>query len=92
MIEILNKIFFRSNNFRNLNAEFQELRKKTGIELLFQAIEDYSDQSEIRYVGGCVRKILKNEKVNDIDLASNLTPEQVIEVCKKKKVNFMKLD
>jgi len=88
MIEILNKIFFRSNNFRNLNAEFQELRKKTGIELLFQAIEDYSDQSEIRYVGGCVRKILKNEKVNDIDLATNLTPEKIIGICKKKNIKF----
>ncbi len=85
MIEILNKIFFRSNNFGNLNVEFQELSKKTGIELLFQSIEGYSDESEIRYVGGCVRKILKNEKVNDIDLATNLTPDQVIEVCKKKK-------
>jgi len=92
MIEILNKIFFRSNNFGNLNVEFQELRKKTGIELLFQAVEDYSDESEIRYVGGCVRKILKNEKVNDIDLATNLTPDQVMEVCKKKILNFMKLD
>ena len=88
MIEILNKIFSRSNNLGNLNVEFQELRKKTGIELLFQAVEDYSDESEIRYVGGCVRKILKNEKVNDIDLATNLTPEQIIGVCKKKNIKF----
>jgi len=88
MIEILNKIFFRSNNFGNLNVEFQELSKKTGIELLFQSIEGYSDESEIRYVGGCVRKILKNEKVNDIDLATNLIPEQVIEVFKKKNIKF----
>jgi len=88
MIEILNKIFSRSNNFRNLNLEFQELRKKTGIDLLFQAVEDYSDESEIRYVGGCVRKILKNEKVNDIDLATNLNPDQIMEVCKKKNIKF----
>jgi len=88
MIEILNKIFSQSNNFRNLNVEFQELRKKTGIELLFQAVEGYSDESEIRYVGGCVRKILKNEKVNDIDLATNLSPDQVMKVCKKKNIKF----
>ena len=88
MIEILNKIFSRSNNFGNLNAQFQALRKKTGIELLFEAVEDYSDESEIRYVGGCVRKILKNEKINDIDLAANLNPEQIIEVCKKKNIKF----
>ena len=57
MIEILNKIFSQSNNLGNLNVEFQELRKKTGIELLFQAVEDYSDESEIRYVGGCIREL-----------------------------------
>ena len=88
MIEILNKIFYRSNNLGNLNVEFQELRKKTGIELLFQAVEDHSGESEIRYVGGCVRKILKNEKVNDIDLATNLTPEQLMGICKKKNIKF----
>ena len=88
MIEILNKIFSRSNNFGNLNVEFQELRKKTGIESLFQAVEGYSDESEIRYVGGCVRKIPKNEKANDIDLATNLNPEQIIQVCNKKNIKF----
>jgi len=88
MIEILNKILFRSNNFENLNVEFHELKKKTGIELIFQAVEGYSHESEIRYVGGCVRKILKSEKVNDIDLATNLTPEQIIEVFKKNNIKF----
>ena len=88
MIEILNKIFLRSKNLGNLNVEFQELRKKTGIELLFRAVESYSDESEIRYVGGCVRKILKNEKVNDIDLATNLNPDQIMQVCKKKNIKF----
>ena len=88
MIEILNKFFLRSKNLGNLNIGFQELRKKTEIELLFRAVESYSDESEIRYVGGCVRKILKNEKVNDIDLATNLNPEQIIQVCKKKNIKF----
>ena len=90
MIEILNKFFLRSKNLGNLNIGFQELRKKTEIELLFRAVESYSDESEIRYVGGCVRKILKNEKVNDIDLATNLNPEQIIQVCKKKNIKFYK--
>ena len=35
--------------------------------LLFSSIEDYSETSEIRYVGGCVRKILNNEIIDDID-------------------------
>ena len=88
MMEILNKIFFRSNNFEDLNTEFLELKKKTGIERIFRAIESYSEESEIRYVGGCVRKILKNKKVNDIDLATNLIPEQVIEIFKKNSIKY----
>ena len=88
MIEILNKICLRSKNLGNLNGECQELRKKTGIELFFRAVESYSDKSEIRYVGGCVRKIIKNEKADDIDLATNLNPEQILQVCKKKNIKF----
>ena len=88
MIKILNKIFFRSNNFENLNIKFQDLKKKTRIEIIFKAIESYSNKSEIMYVGGCVRKILNNEKVCDIDLATNLTPTEVIDTLKKHNIKF----
>ena len=50
---------------------------------IFEAIESYSSQSEIRYVGGCTRKIINEEKVDDIDLATNLEPNQVCEALKK---------
>ena len=88
MMEILNKIFFRSNNLKDINAEFLELKRKTGVEQIFNAIENYSEKGEIRYVGGCVRKILQKQKVNDIDLATNLIPEEVIEVLKKNKIKY----
>ena len=88
MIKILNKIFFRTNNFENLKIEFQELKKRTKIDLIFQAIEGHSNNSEIRYVGGCVRKILKNENVDDVDLATNLNPTQIMQVLKKKNIKF----
>ncbi len=88
MMEILNKIFFRSNNLKDINAEFLELKRKTGVEQIFNAIENYSEKSEIRYVGGCIRKILKKQKVNDIDLATNLVPEEVIEVFKKNNIKY----
>ena len=42
------------------------------LKLIFKAIESYSERAEIRYVGGCVRKILRSEKVDDIDLATKL--------------------
>ena len=55
---------------------------------IFEAINSHSSESEIRYVGGCLRKILNNEKVDDIDLATNLNPLEVSEILKKNNINF----
>ena len=56
--------------------------------MLFNAINSYSTESEIRYVGGCVRKIISKEKVDDIDLATNLEPNQVCEVLRLNIIDF----
>ena len=42
-------------------------------------------------MGGCIRKIIKRENVDDIDLATNLKPNEVCEALKNKDINFMKL-
>jgi len=42
----------------------------------------------VRYVGGCVRKIIKKQIVDDIDLATNLKPSEVCDALKKKEINF----
>jgi len=36
-----------------------------------------------RFVGGCVRNTLMGREVDDIDIATQLTPDQVTEVCAK---------
>lgn len=36
-----------------------------------------------RFVGGCVRNTLMGRPVDDIDIATQLTPDQVTEVCKR---------
>ena len=55
---------------------------------LFSAIESYSENSEIRYVGGCVRKALNNEVLDDIDLAVNLKPNECIEALNNNNIKF----
>jgi tRNA nucleotidyltransferase/poly(A) polymerase len=40
------------------------------------------------YVGGCIRKIINKEKVDDIDLATNLEPQHVCDVLKKNNIHF----
>jgi|TARA_B110000438_G_scaffold49417_1_gene49927 poly(A) polymerase len=85
---LLNKIFFRSLNLNYINLSFNNITKKTEIEKIFNAISSFSKKSEIRYVGGCVRKIIKKEKVDDIDLAVNLNPIEVCEVLNKNDIKF----
>ena len=39
-------------------------------------------------MGGCLRKIINGEKVDDIDLATNLEPNKICEALEKKKINY----
>ena len=88
MKNILNKIFSRSKNLNFLDNSFEKLKKELKIESIFNSIERFSTNSEIRYVGGCVRKILNNEEIDDIDLAVNLNPTEVSEILKKNNIKF----
>ena len=88
MLNILNKIFSSTKNLNSINHRFIKLRRDTNIEKIFDAIESYSEEAEIRYVGGCVRKIINNEKVDDIDLATNIEPTKVKEALKNKNINY----
>ena len=88
MLKILNKFFSSTKNLNNINHRFIKLRKERNVEKIFDAIESYSNKAEIRYVGGCVRKIINNEKVDDIDLATNIDPTKVKEALKKKNINY----
>jgi len=64
------------------------IKKETEVEKIFKAISSFSPNSEIRYVGGCVRKIINKEKVDDIDLAVNLNPANVCEALKKENIKY----
>jgi len=90
MITLLNKLFSQSKNFNSLNLSFQKLRKETEVKKIFKVIEEFSATSEIRYVGGCVRKIINNEVIDDIDLAVNLNPDEVSKILKENNIKFYK--
>ena len=88
MFNLLNKIFYSSKNLNVVNSKFSILKKETNIEKIFKAIENYSQEAELRYVGGCIRKILSNEKVEDIDLATNIEPIKVKDALQKNGIDF----
>ena len=88
MINFLDKIFLRSNNLDYISQNIRELTNDTPANKVFEAINSYSLESEIRYVGGCIRKIINREEVDDVDLATNLEPKQVCEVLKNNNISY----
>tara|TARA_B100000963_G_C22622181_1_gene670519 strand:+ start:37 stop:1311 length:1275 start_codon:yes stop_codon:yes gene_type:complete len=88
MKSLLNKFFFRSNNLETVSKNIRDLSLSTPIKKIFDLINNYSEESELRYVGGCIRKIINKERVDDIDLATNLEPYTICELLKKNKINY----
>ena len=88
MIKFLDKLLKRTNNLDYISQGFKDLLNHKPVEKIFNSINKFSLNSEIRYVGGCVRKIIKQENVDDIDLATNLNPKQVCEALKKDNISF----
>ena len=90
MINFLDKFIKRTNNSDYVAKKIKDLSKNTPVKKIFESINNFSSNSEIRYVGGCIRKIIQKELVDDIDLATNLTPQQVCESLKKNNINYYK--
>ena len=88
MKALLKKIFQNKKISSGKDLKFLDLKNNKGVNKIFGAINNYNETSEIRYVGGCVRKILNDEKTDDIDLATNLTPDQVKQCLDKNQIKF----
>ena len=88
MNNLLDRIFFRSKNLDYISQNLKDITNQTPANKIFEAINNYSESSEVRYVGGCIRKVIKKETVEDIDLATNLKPDEVCEALKNKDINF----
>ena len=88
MDKLLDKIFFRSRNLDYISQNIKKITQETSAYKVFEAINNFNETSEVRYVGGCIRKIIKKEEVDDIDLATNLIPTEVCDALKKNNINF----
>ena len=88
MKNFLNKLFLHSTNHDHISFAIKELILKTQVNKIFNMINNFSEESEIRFVGGCVRKMIQRENIDDIDLATNLNPEEVSSILKKNDINY----
>jgi len=46
-------------------------------QIIFSLLNEIGKQTEVRFVGGCVRKAICGETIDDIDLATSLEPNEV---------------
>ena len=45
--------------------------------IIFSYLNEIGKESEVRFVGGCVRKAISGENIDDIDLATSLRPDEI---------------
>ena len=88
MNNIISKLFNLTQKLNQKELSFQKIKNSTKILKIFQSISSHNEWSEVRYVGGCVRKILNNENYDDIDLATNLDPQQIKECLSANNIKF----
>ena len=88
MKNFLLKFTKQKNINLNTNLKFENLKKKYEIKKIFNIFSNDLNNCQIRFIGGCVRKALSNENIDDIDLAVDLTPEQVKLILKNNNIKF----
>ena len=57
--------------------------------IIFSLLNENEKVSKVRFVGGCVRKALCDEKIDDIDLATSLKPDEVKKRLAKKNIQVI---
>tara|TARA_Y100000816_G_scaffold269818_1_gene233055 strand:- start:431 stop:1678 length:1248 start_codon:yes stop_codon:yes gene_type:complete len=73
ILQILKKLFF-------------PFYKSENIKQIFKILNEGSKEQQAMFVGGSVRKYLLNQKVDDIDIATTLKPEEIIKKFENSKI------
>ncbi len=73
-----------NNLIKNIKKNFFPFYKNKEIKFLFEKLHKDLPSNKVvaRFVGGCVRKHLLGEKIDDIDIATTLTSDQIKEKLK----------
>ena len=66
-----NKQSAHLDNIKNL----KDLKNLVETKSIFSVFENEDSSNKLKFVGGCVRRLLNKEIVNYIDIATSLTPD-----------------
>ena len=81
MLNKIKSIISKTDNFlykkfgSSKSIKFLENIKEA--EIIFSYLNKIGEETKIRFVGGCVRKALSGEIIDDIDLATSLEPDEI---------------
>ena len=59
------------------DKSFKVLENIKETNVIFSSLNILDEETKVRFVGGCVRKVLCGERIDDIDLATSHEPEEV---------------
>ena len=83
MFKKIKKIIIKTDNFLykkfGSDKSTKVLQNIKEARIIFDNLNDIGKDDNIRFVGGCVRKSISGENVDDIDLATILEPSEVKE-------------
>jgi len=86
MLNKIKKIIIKTNCFLFKKFGFGKsvtiLENIKEAKIIFSHLNEIGKESAVKFVGGCVRKSLSGENIDDIDLATSLEPDEV-----KKRLN-----
>ena len=58
-------------------------------QIIFSQLNETGKESKVRFVGGCVRKAISGENIDDIDLATTLEPNEIKKRLNKKDIKII---
>ena len=95
MFKKIKNIILKTDSFlykkfgSNKGTKFLENKKEA--QIIFSHLNAIGKEREVRFVGGCVRKAICGENIDDIDLATSLKPDEVKKRLNQKAVSYTHL-
>jgi len=82
----IDSFFYKKFKSHKTTKSLENIREAQEI---FSYLNEVGNETKVRFVGGCVRKALSGEVIDDIDLATSLTPEEVKKILSERGVKVI---
>ena len=81
--------FKNNKNFSISIKSLKDLEYFNGAKHIFLTLSKQNKKTKLMLIGGCVRKLLNQEEINDVDIAINLDPEEIKNILNQNKIKYL---